>query len=437
MEGLGPRHAALVTLDLVGRGEPFATAHDRAVADLEPRDRRLAHQLAAGVLRHQAELDAALEAHLPQGLASVALPLRRILRLGAYQLLRLDRVPAHAAVATAVDLARAAAGPRSAGFVNAVLRKVAGAGASRAPLRRPADGAAEPRELARRYSHPLSLVRRWCRQFGPGETERLLAWNNRVPPLIIQPARWSAATLARALEAAGVPAEPAPFGAGLVVTGRPTDLPGYAEGGFVVQDPAQAMVIRFAAPPADAVVYDACAAPGGKTIALGRVSRRVVAGEARLDRARRLAANLRRAGSGREGTVVADATHPPVRSADLVLLDVPCLGTGTFARHPDARRRATPAALPRLAARQSAMLDAAAQVVRPEGFLVYSTCSLEPEENESQVSQFLARHPEFRREPPPPGCLPRQLLSPEGDLQLLPQRDGTDGAFAARLRRTG
>jgi 16S rRNA (cytosine967-C5)-methyltransferase len=150
-------------------------------------------------------------------------------------------------------------------------------------------------------------------------------------------------------------------------------------------------------------------------------------------RVRRLAENLRRAGSGQEHPVVADAARPPLRAVDAVLLDAPCLGTGTFARHPDARWRADEPALAALAEQQAGLLDDLAGTVRPGGLLVYATCSLELEENEQQVDRFLAAHPEFAREPN--GELPSTLLSPKGDLMILPQRHGTDGAFAARLRR--
>ncbi len=124
-----------------------------------------------------------------------------------------------------------------------------------------------------------------------------------------------------------------------------------------------------------------------------------------------------------------------MRGADVVLLDAPCLGTGTFARHPDARWKVTPQALSRLAGKQAALLDGVAAAVRPGGWLVYATCSLEPEENEIQVNAFLSRHPEFHRMPTNLGA--PELLSPAGDLVLLPQRHGTDGAFAARLARVG
>jgi 16S rRNA (cytosine967-C5)-methyltransferase len=168
-------------------------------------------------------------------------------------------------------------------------------------------------------------------------------------------------------------------------------------------------------------------------VSIGRGIRGVLAADINPRRAARLAENLRRAGSGREHAIVADAKHPPLRDAAAVLLDAPCLGTGTFARHPDARWRVTAQALTALAAEQRALLDAAAGSVRAGGLLVYSTCSLEPEENDAQVEDFLARHPEFRREPPE--AFPPALLSQAGDLVILPQRHAMDGAYAARFRR--
>ncbi|HKV75484.1 MAG TPA: 16S rRNA (cytosine(967)-C(5))-methyltransferase RsmB [Gemmatimonadales bacterium] len=425
------RRAALTILELVTQGVPFDVARDRAVAELSDRDRRLAHELAAGVLRQQNRLDDALAPLVTRGLASLDPKLHRILRLGAYQLLALDRVPAHAAVSVAVDLARQVGGDRAAGFVNAVLRRVSRTG-SAAIAEPKASGEAD--RLAHRFSHPAWLVSRWLDRYGPKEAESLLEWNNRRPDLVVQPARDSQDELLERFERDGLDAQLAPWGAGLVLAGgQPKDFPGYAEGAFVVQDPAQALVVRFAGLGAGATVLDACAAPGGKTIALGRTTARVIAADLDQDRVKRLAGNLHRA--GREGlwAVVADAAAPPVRAVDAVLLDAPCLGTGTFARHPDARNRVRPAALRQLAERQAVLLDGIASVVVPGGLLIYATCSLEPEENEIQVTSFLARHPEFRRESST--TVPPELLSPAGDLSLFPPRHGTDGAYAARLRR--
>ncbi|MEA2713710.1 MAG: rRNA (cytosine967-C5)-methyltransferase [Gemmatimonadales bacterium] len=385
--------------------------------------------MAAGVLRQRSTLDAQLAPLVPRGWTSVAPDLQDILRLGAYQLTALQRVPAHAAVDTSVSLAKASGGPRAAGFVNAVLRSL-----TRSETRVETGGVRDAAALAVEYSHPRWLVRRWLGQFGTRGTEDLLRWNNTRPRLAIQAARGDLESLRIRLQAGGVEVEAAPYDAGLVVgSSRPERLPGYGDGQFVVQNPAQSLIARFANLPPGSTVYDACAAPGGKTVALGRSARMVVAGDVSPSRARRLQENLARAGSGREQVIVADGRRPPLRPTNAVVMDVPCLGTGTFARHPDARWRVTPEALDSLVRLQAELLDRSAAVVAPGGLLVYSTCSLEPEENQSQVERFLQAHPEFRREAT--DAVSPDLLSPEGDLMILPQRHGTDGAYAARLRR--
>lgn len=428
--GLDSRKAALRILEQVRSGKAFDVALDRAVTSLAEPDRRLAHELAAGVLRQRSALDSHLVPLVPRGWSRVAPELQDILRLGAYQLTSLDRVPSHAAVDTSVELAKENGGARPAAFVNAVLRRLARTGP---PATAPAGDDAE--RLAAEHSHPVWLVRRWVELFGVEATERLVGWNNTRPRLVLQPARQDLRTLAERWQAAGIEVVAAPYGAGLVTTvARPSDLPGFGDGAFIVQDPAQALLGRFADLPPGTVVYDACAAPGGKSIALGRHAKIIVAGEVSPVRAKRLAENVLRAGSGREQVIVADARQPPVRQAEVVLVDAPCLGTGTFARHPDARWRVTPAALGSLERLQSELLRRTAALVPPGGLLVYSTCSLEPEENRAQVRRFLARHPDFHREPTE-AVLP-ELLSPEGDLMVLPHQHGMDGAFAARFRRS-
>jgi 16S rRNA (cytosine967-C5)-methyltransferase len=427
---VAPRRAALKILSDVRTGRSFEAALDMGVGKLADPDRRLAHELAAGVLRQRSLLDQQLAPLVARGWDNVAAELQDILRMGAYQLIALERVPPHAAVDTSVALAKSTGGVRAAGFVNAVLRRLSHS--ERSPRVGRSGNAAS---LATDFSHPLWLVERWLEAFGHSETEKLLRWNNTRPRLIVQPAREELVTLRERWRTEDIETEPAPFGLGLVTNrSRPAELPGYQEGHFMVQDPAHALVGRFADPPPGALIYDACAAPGGKTIALGRNSACIVAGEINSARARRLAENLTRAGSGREHVVVADARRPPLRSADLVLVDAPCLGTGTFGRHPDARWRVTPEALASLVELQRELLDGAAATVSPGALLVYATCSLEPEENAQQVADFLSRHPEFRRDPGV--AVSDSLLSSEGDLMILPQRHGTDGAYAARLRRT-
>ena len=295
--GVDARRAALRILREVRDGRPFDAALNGAVGGLTDADRRLAHELAGGVLRTQDALDDRLARLIRLGWDSVSPPLRDLLRLGAYQLLVLDRVPSHAAVSTSVDLAREVAGNSPAGFVNAVLRRL-DREAAPAPLVESADPVAT---LARAHTHPEWLVAGWVARFGAEGTEALLRWNNGRPPLVLQAAREDLTALRERLDAAGIRSEAAPFGAGLVVDAtRPGELPGYDEGAFFVQDAAQALVARFADFPRGGAVLDACAAPGGKAIALGRTARILVAAERNRRRAIRLGENLRRAGSGRE-----------------------------------------------------------------------------------------------------------------------------------------
>jgi 16S rRNA (cytosine967-C5)-methyltransferase len=408
------------------RGVSFDRALERHLGGLVGGDRRLAHQLAAGVLRHGDRLDAELAPRLRQGLAGTPPVVRELLRLGLYQLRQLDRVPDHAAVTTAVGITRERLGPRPAGLVNAVLRGLA---RDADPL---ADEGPSP-DIATAHSHPAWLVERWRARFGDNDTEALLEWNNSHPPLVIQPRDGDVDALTRRFADAGVLGFPAPFGAGLVVEAtRPDTLPDFAAGTWYVQDPAQALVVRFAAFPDRSVVYDACAAPGGKTLALAPRSRLVLAGERAERRLPRLRANIARMRVPNVRVVRADAAEPPFDRVDAILLDAPCLGTGTFARHPDARLRVQPQALTRLVEQQSVLLDALADRLRPGGVLCYATCSLEPEENAIQIDRFLQRRPDFRRAPALSGEVP---MTERGDLEILPQRDAMDGAFAARLVR--
>ncbi len=379
------------------------------------------------MLRRQRELDDALD------LQRADSRLHDVLRLGAYQLRHLTRhltrVPSHAAVSTSVELARETVGEGSTGYVNQALRKLSAIGYR-------LSGVEE--------SHPDWLVGRWNSRFGSEETARLVTWNDTRPELILQPARWDKRTLLEQFREAGIGAEDAPFGAGIrlhpIANSRypiAKNLPGFAEGAFIVQDPAHALVARFASVPAQWLVYDACAAPGGKAVALEALGARVLAGDIRRERMHRLAGTTRRAGVAIR-SVSADLEAAPLRPAtvDAVLVDAPCSATGTMRRHPDARWRLKPETFARAAARQARLLDAAAPLVRPKGLLIYATCSLEPEENTAVVDAFLERHPEFHRAPPPAaGAVDAELITPVGDFQSLPQRHGIDGAYAARLVR--
>ena len=416
--GTKPRDAALYILRAVRSGKRFDQALDAAAPRLTDPDRRLAHHIAAGVLRQRTDLDRRIAAALAKPSKRLPDDVRDVLRIGVYQLSYLDRVPPYAAVQSAVDLVKDECGAKYAPFVNALLRKLAG--------RESAVGTDAPETdlgLAERYSHPDWLVERWVDRFGSVETERLLEHNNTRPPLVIQPARWTEGELLSALAAAAVEHQPGPLGYGFTVTGqRVRDLPGYAEGGFIVQDSSQRRLVDYIAAPKGARIWDACAAPGGKAILLARTCA-VLASDVSRRRIRRLRENLTRV-APEVGMIAADARYPPVHPGriDIALIDAPCSATGTFARHPDARWRLSRADINALVGLQSALLDGAAAAVPAGGLLVYLTCSLESEENERQVNEFLLRHRDFSRE--------------GEDLSLLPWKAGCDGGFGARLRRS-
>jgi 16S rRNA (cytosine967-C5)-methyltransferase len=431
-EARGP--AADVLTDLRG-GELLDSAFDRRTIRLDPRDRRWTRELVFGMLRQRSWLDALLDDRVRGGLVKLDPDLIDLLRLGAYQLLSMGSVPAYAAIGQTVELTKRRHGIGASKLANAVLRRL-----DRERERLVVATPEDPVEaLALRHSHPRWLVARWIARWGGDETRLLLEANNREAPLVARPYHVVREQLEAMLEGAGVTVADAPLvGDSLVLTGgvgAMTELGAFKQGLFHLQDPASTLVTRYAAIPSGARVADLCAAPGGKTLELARTAGVVFAGDASFARLARVRENVRRLDAGNVVPFVGDARFPAVNGMDAVLIDVPCTGTGTFRRHPDARWRLKVSDLAVLPAVQRSILRAAATAVRPGGMLVYSTCSLETEENDAQIESFLADNPDWRLEPPPEGVVPAVVLD-AGRLRVLPQRHGTDGAFAARLRRS-
>jgi 16S rRNA (cytosine967-C5)-methyltransferase len=295
----------------------------------------------------------------------------------------------------------------------------------------------EVESLAIRYSHPAWLVRRWLSRWGTQATETLLAKNNDEAPVVLRPFGIVREQLEAMLESAGVHVEDAPLVRDSIqISGGITlnELGAFKQGLFFIQDPGSTLVTHYAAFPAESIVADLCAAPGGKSLELSREARSVIASDRSIARLARVVDNRDRLEARNILVVAADARFPAMRPMDAVLLDAPCTGTGTFRRHPDARWRLRVSDLAVMSALQSTLIRAAATVVAPGGLLVYSTCSLEPEENEEQVESFLAANPDFHLEAPPAGAVPVETID-AGYLRVLPQLHGSDGAFAARLRR--
>ena len=441
-------------------GALLDVAFERFAGPLDPRDRRWVQELVWGTLRTRARHDAILAARITGGLARLDADLADLLRLGSHQLLLMGSVPAYAAIAQTVELAKRRHGVGASKLANAVLRRIDRERYE--PAVATAEGAARALgpefdamdRLAVRTSHPRWLLERWRTRWGAADVDALCAYDNSEAPVIVRPFGITRDELHDALAARDVHATPAPLAADALVlpAGVPlTALGPFQRGQCWVQDPGSALVVRYAALPPRARVADLCAAPGGKTLALLAAGCDVLAADRSDARLERLRANLARVQRGDVEVRVLDATAPGLEGFDAVLVDVPCTGTGTLRRHPDARWRLRASDLAMLPLTQRDILAGAASCVRPGGLVTYSTCSLEPEENDDVVAAFLARHPGFALEAPPAGTVPDAVvdaLAPTPGLphaagaggpvlRVLPQRHGVDGAFAARLRRVG
>jgi len=436
-----PREAALRILQGVDTRSAFSDrlldgAHARPGAD--PRDRALLHELVKGALRWRGRLDAALDARVHVGLANTQPWIRNILRLGAYQILFLDRVPAHAAVDESVKLAHKYSHPGAAGLVNSVLRRLA---EERAAITWP-EGDDAP-SLAAWGSHPLWMVERWLARFGPADTRALLAADNRAVPtgLRANTLRNTREQLIESLSQEGVEARAAALSPDLVwVEGHhsPGALHSFRGGLCTAQDESEALVGRVVAPRPHERVLDLCAAPGGKSTHLAELmgdDGEVWAMERDGHRVETLKTTLARLGTHSVHVVHGDGrTYQFPMPFDRVLVDAPCSGMGVLARRADARWRKGPEVLAEMPNVQLELLRSAARHVVPGGLIVYSVCSFEPEETEQVVARFLAEHPGWSVESAA-GAVPETCVTPDGFMLILPHRHGCDGAFAARIRR--
>jgi 16S rRNA (cytosine967-C5)-methyltransferase len=424
-----PREVALDLLDgVLSRRHPLDEAlesHPDA-ARLERRDRAFALNLAATSIRRIGQIDALIDRCLSRPLPEKAAGVRDLLRLGVCQLVFLH-TPPHAAVDTAVALARRRGHGAHAALVNAVLRRLAREGAALAAA-----------QDAARLNTPEWLWRSWIAAYGEDLCRRIAVAHLREPPLDL--------TLRDAGDRDGLAAE---LNAAVLPTGTlrldqrgpVTALPGFDAGVWWVQDAAAAMPARLLGDIRGLRVLDLCAAPGGKTAQLAAAGARVTAIDRASERLARLARNLARLGLAAE-TIAADvANWRPPRPADAVILDVPCSATGTIRRHPDVARLKTPQDVAGLADAQARLLAAAVEMVRPGGLLVYSACSLQPEEGPAHVARLIAAGAPIRRVPigaEEVGGVD-EILDADGDLRSLPchlaDLGGIDGFYAARLRR--
>lgn len=419
--------AARVLIERLSKGG-FVEKHlDRALgrARLYPDDRGLCQELVYGCVRWQGTLDWMINRQT-QGREQKPF-VQILLRLGLYQIFFLDRIPPHAAVHATVEAAKALRYEDHAGFINAVLRTAL----RDESIIRKELGELKAANPAAGWSHPEWLVTRWQERYGPEQTLKLLEWNNspakvfaRINTLKADPAKllefWRSDNVAYNFVFKEWLEENLMF----ELKSHPPieEMRSFKNGFFYVQDPSTLFAVDLLAPKPGERILDLCAAPGGKTTYIAQRMKnegKIVASDTSADRLELLKENCDRLGAtcveSIEATALAPATNAPF---DRVLVDAPCSNTGVLRRRVDLRWRAKPEEVERLRKEQLELLRRAGTFVRPGGVLVYSTCSLEPEENAGVVSEFLKEHASF-------------TLDESGDV--LPMRDGFDGAFAARL----
>lgn len=440
-----------LSVNRVDLGEALSRARD-PLADT--RDRALATDLVMGTLRWRGAIDFQIQQFSAKRLARLDAEVVDALRLGVYQILYLERMPVSAVVNDTVAMVKASRLRSASGFVNAVLRRVSRERETLTWPVRPSNTDSEDGRralveyLAVTHSHPAWLVARWVERYGPTPAESWLSFNNRPAATTLAPNRLRGGRddLAAQLLTEGVHTVPtivAPHGL-TVTSGKALASAAFRNGACIIQDEASQIIPELAGAVDGDDVLDACASPGGKTLALAAqsaTSGHVVAADVRPRRVALLAATMRRC---RVPSV--HIVHIPVTGAlpfrpasfDRVLVDAPCSGLGTLRRDPDIRWRREAADLPVLASAQRELLDRIAPVVAVGGRLVYSTCSSEPEENEEVVEAFRLNHPEFT-------VIPlwrlahldqriRALATPGGYLRTTPV-DGLEAFFGAVLER--
>ena len=458
----------VITRALSGGAKFQDVLHERADAcRLSRRDRALAHELAAGCIRRLATLDAVIAAFCRKELRGVDAPVRHMLRLGAYQLLFCDGIPARAAVNETVELAHEVGRHRATGFINAVLRAIERdvefvtrrpAAGRRALLCRPGRWAVfkrgflpDPKRsraayLAVQHSYPEWLIRRWLARYGPGRARELLLAGNEKAPVFLRPHPPAAdgPRLIELLAGEGIEAT-------MSASGRTVKLPPgvdtrslnvLRDGVCLVQDDSAAAVVPFLAPERGSRVLDLCAAPGGKSCqlaaAVGREGQ-VVAVDSSGRRLERLVENVQRLGLSNVAVVEADGRSLPDLGGpfDYVLLDAPCSNTAVLRRRLEARWRVTESSLIELSCLQYELALSGARALKPGGKMVYCTCTMEPEENQNVLTQLIgAGGVPFSDHSGKEESSPA-FLAMEQEQQLFPTPGGGDGVYMVRLiRRT-
>lgn len=411
---------------------------------LERADAALATEIVYGTIQRLNTIDYFLGRLVSKGLGKLQPWVRNLLRLSFYQLRYLERVPDHAIVSEAVNIAKRRGHSGISGMVNAVLRNAI---RRKEELQLPPE-LPEPQRIALQHSHPQWLVDRWLQQLGAERTERICEANN-VPPHVsirVNPLKTSREQLLRLLQTSGAAdAAPSPLAPGGVIVSGGGNLaltPAFAEGLFTIQDESSMLVAAAVAPAAGMTVLDCCAAPGGKTTHLAELmgdQGTVYACDIHEHKRKLIEESAERLGLTSIRALTADArklgSRFPAESFDRILLDAPCSGFGVIRRKPDLKWTKSEADVQDIAKIQRELLEEVHRLLRPGGVLVYSTCTIEREENEGNIMRFLQEHPDFELAPIQIEGLPALLAeaAASGMMRIDPDVCHSDGFFIAKL----
>ncbi|GIO30650.1 MULTISPECIES: 16S rRNA (cytosine(967)-C(5))-methyltransferase RsmB [Paenibacillus] len=413
-------------------------------ASLSREDAGLATELVYGTISRLNTLDYFLDRFVSKGIRKLQPWVRNLLRLSLYQLMYLDRIPPHAAVNEAVNLAKRRGHQGISGMVNGVLRNVL---RNREELALP-DGLPAAERIALEHSHPQWMVERWIRAYGESAAEAICRANNEPPAVSVRvnTTMISREGMLAEMEKAGVQAAPSPISPeGILVYGGGnmalTDW--YRDGQISIQDESSMLVAGAVGPAPGMRVLDCCAAPGGKTAHMAELMKdqgEIVANDLHEHKRKLIEGQAERLGLGSIHTVTGDALkladRYPAGSFDRILLDAPCSGLGVIRRKPDLKWTKSPEDIGEITGLQRKLLDSVSSLLRVGGMMVYSTCTIDPEENERTVQHFLKTHPGFGVPEDSGGTWGRLHAGADGaGVQILPQDYHSDGFYIARIQR--
>lgn len=436
----GPRGTAVKIINRIERSDAYLDKlldAELKSDELSNQDKALLAELVHGVIRWQGKLDWLLNRFTHGNFSKSETHVKNALRVALYQILFLDRLPHYAAVNEAVEFVKRLRGDKAAGLVNAVLRNII---RNLQNLQWPKPEEDLVQYLSINYSHPIWLIKRWLNRFGKEETEKLLIGNNEIPSLMlrvnklkIQPSEFLSI-----LDQNQIPYQGSSF---LDYFIKVKSLSGIAQldifkkGYFSIQDESAALPVLLLAPHPGDTVIDMCAAPGGKTTHIAELMSNqgtIIAMDKYEYKLSLIKQSCERLGLTNVNAIVADSAHFENTPVDKVLVDAPCSGLGVLRKKPDIKWKREQDDITKLTNLQERLLENAAKLVKPNGILVYSTCTTEPEENEQMVQSFLHKHPEFIVDDASK-FVNKSVVTPEGYVTTLPHRHHLDGSFAVRF----